>query len=122
MDEATKKLISWLESEHSRIINFENDAIKALDNSDNETYLKNIKKKAEALAEIYSNSENYLVNVPANIADITRNTLSNFSGNAKMSLKINSAFFMSALLYPDEHKKGEPDNFAIFIKDLKQEF
>lgn len=122
MDEATKKLIFWLESEHSRIMNFENDAIKALDNSDNETYLKNIKKKAEALAEIYSNSENYLVNVPANIADITRNTLSNFSGNAKMSLKINSPFFMSALLYPDEHKKGEPDNFAIFIKDLKQEF
>ena len=47
-----------------------------------------------------------------------REVLSAFSQNARTALHLDSVFYMSALLYPDDHRKGEPDNLEKLIISL----
>ena len=48
------------------------------------------------------------------------NRLSEFAMGAENALSIDSPFYMSALLYPDEHKPGEPNNLELLIAELKR--
>jgi hypothetical protein len=41
-----------------------------------------------------------------------------FSKNAQTALRLDSVFYMSALLYPGDHQKGEPDNLEKLIASL----
>ncbi len=41
-----------------------------------------------------------------------------FSANAARSLDIGSVFYMSALLYPDDHREGEPNNLERLISEV----
>ena len=46
--------------------------------------------------------------------------LEGFSASARMSLRLNSVFYMSALLYPDDHKPGQPDNLTLCIDRMEK--
>ena len=45
--------------------------------------------------------------------------LNGFSLNASNSLRIGSVFYMSALLYPDEHKPGAPNNLEFLPAEVR---
>ena len=46
--------------------------------------------------------------------------LESFSASARMSLRLNSVFYMSALLYPDNHRPGQPDNLTLCIERMEK--
>lgn len=48
------------------------------------------------------------------------NRLSEFAMGAENALSIGSPFYMSALLYPDEHQPGEPNNLELLIAELQR--
>lgn len=41
-----------------------------------------------------------------------------FSASAAMSLQVGSVFFMSALLYPEDHVPGSPNDLELFADSL----
>ena len=45
-------------------------------------------------------------------------TLHGFSESAEKSLQVNSPWFMSALLYPEDYREGEPNNLEKLIQSL----
>ena len=47
--------------------------------------------------------------------------LEKFSSSARMALRLNSIFYMGALLYPDDHIKGEPDNLILCIERIEKQ-
>ncbi len=45
--------------------------------------------------------------------------LRDFAAGAENALSIGSPFYMSALLYPDEHQPGDPNNLELLIAELR---
>lgn len=86
---------------------------------DQEAYNATMREKATLLSKIYEDAEALVDALPRAQADEVAGRLEQFSGNAAMSLKIGSVFFMSALLYPDEHKAGEPNNLELLAAEVR---
>lgn len=112
-----QKILAWLQARHDEVMASEAAALEALSRGDITAYATDMRKKATllaALAEEYSKFASVLPD--RKILE----KLEQFSANAATALELDSVFYMSALLYRDDHKKGEPDNFEVFIRDLNQ--
>lgn len=112
--------LQWLESRHKEIMACENNALDALKKSNIEAYNDKMREKAKMLSNLAYDSKPHLSNVPENLRMKVEHSLDNFSRSAATSLKLDSIFYMSALLYRDDHKSGEPDNLEVFIGELKK--
>lgn len=108
----------WLSERHAAIMATEQDGLKLLDQDDTAGYREAMRKKAEMLAALASEAAPLLKELPSDKKNTIESALDNFSANAATSLSLDSVFYMSALLYPDDHKKGEPDNLERFIQSL----
>lgn len=112
--------IDWLEDQHREVMAREAEAMKALDISDKAAYEEGMREKAKLLKNIYVLAMPRLKDCPEDKKEKVQEVLQDFSRNAATALSLDSPFYMSALLYPDDHKKGEPDNFQKFINALKK--
>lgn len=113
--------IDWLEARHASIMAEERQALALLAAGDKPGYAAKMRAKAESLASLAKDAAPKLAGLPEAQREQILNGLMRFSQSAANGLNIGSLFYMSALLYPDEHKPGEPDNLALFIKRLKVE-
>jgi len=82
-------------------------------------YEAKMREKAELLAALAEDAENLAQALPAPLAEAAAQRLEEFSQNAANALRIGSVFYMSALLYPDEHKPGEPNNLELFAGEVR---
>ena len=57
--------------------------------------------------------------VEGELGDEITQKLEQFSMSASTALRIGSVFFMTALLYPEDHKPGEPNDLDAYIEKLK---
>lgn len=104
----------WLESRHSEIMGRERQALELMAKGDIAGYRAQMRAKAELLAGLADAA------VKAGYADSKALAqLRQFSASAATALDLGSVFYMSALLYPDEHKAGKPDNLQKLIATLK---
>lgn len=120
MSKQTEELLQHLKNIHEQVINAEQIAIKALEKGDKGTYNLNMRNKAEILAEI----DSLLPLCPAMDNEFwtrIKKQLKSFSANAKMALNLDSIFYMSALLYPDDHVDGMPDNLLKLIMAIEKD-
>ncbi len=46
--------------------------------------------------------------------------LERFAQNASQALAIGSVFYMYALLYPDNHVKGEPNDLELLAEEIQR--
>ena len=76
-------------------------------------------EKARQIANLSDECGPYLEKLPADKKDAYAAEIERFSTSAKAALSLDSVFYMSALLYRDDHKEGEPDNLAVFIEKIK---
>ena len=83
---------------------------------DQDAYERLMRGKAELLAELAADAEHLLDGA----TDVEAQAIRAFSMSAYQSLQVGSVFFMSALLYPEEHKKGEPNELEILAAALRQ--
>lgn len=112
-------LADWLEQKHTESKSIETAGIAMLKSGDGDGYRKKMRQRAELLASLYEEAAPLLNSLPQTVRQQISDTLRRFSDSAATSLKLNSVFYMSALLYPDEYVIGEPDNLEKFIAEIK---
>lgn len=112
-------LIEWLNSVNRAVHDLEQQAAKILEKPDyNQPYRKLMLRKAGLLAGVSAEYRKLLKGRPELYNVEVAQRLGDFSRNAEVALKLDSLFYMSALLYPDEHKPGEPNNLELLIAQL----
>lgn len=82
-------------------------------------YAAKMREKAELLANLADEAETLSGALDPMLAESAGDQLEAFSASAANALRIGSVFYMSALLYPDEHKPGEPNNLEILAAEVR---
>jgi len=119
MSDPVAVLAAWLTQAHRDLKKLESDALAALhEKKDEAAYRLLMRKRAERLAALDVESKKALSGVPEPLYTEASVALSRFSRGAQRALELDSVFYMSALLYPDEHRAGEPDNLERLIQSI----
>lgn len=82
-------------------------------------YGAKMREKAALLAALAADARPLVLALEPRLASLADERLERFSQSAAMSLKVGSPFFMSALLYPDEHKPGEPNDLDLYVAEVR---
>lgn len=110
---------AWLAERCAFLRNLEAEARRVLqDEKDTEKYRLLMRQKAMFLQALPEEGETFLANLPPAVAAETEERLDAFSRNASRALDIDSVFYMSALLYPDDHTEGQPNNLELFAGEM----
>lgn len=119
--ENPEAFIKWLQGVIDKINKFERQGREAVAKGNQDSYIGIMKQKARLLASLYVKASPYLDNMDSEeAADYAERGLSVYSYNANKALELNSVFYMSALLFPDEYKQGELHNLEIFRDEMKK--
>ena len=113
-------LILWLRNRHAEVMATETQALARLDAGDTPGHNELMRCKAELLAAMAEDAKPLLEPLPGETRFNYALALESFSASARMSLRLNSIFYMSALLYPDDHKPGQPDNLTLCIDRMEK--
>ena len=113
-------VINLLQKKHDQAMEHENKALELLASGDKAGYESEMRLKAQALAEMAAEAEEFVEPLRPHPGNDIPKTLKGFSGSASTALHLDSPFYMSALLYNDDHKPGEPDNLILYIQSLAQ--
>ena len=115
-------LREWLEQRHAAVMAAENRALACLEKGDLPGHSEGMHEKARLLAAISKDVAPLLAALPADMdaqeRERLRHRLHCFSASANNALRLDSLFYMSALLYPEGHKPGQPDDMQVFIASL----
>ena len=118
-DKARAALAAWLRERSAAVKECERRAKAALHDDGNETaYRELMRQKASLLAAAAGDAAPLLNALSGPEKDMVQEHLEAFSHNAATSLRLDSVFYMSALLYPDDYREGEPDNLEKLIAAL----
>ena len=117
-DSNSAPVIDWLKAQHAAIMADEAEALARLGAGDTGGYTEKMRAKAEAVAALAKDAAPVLAGLPEAVRERVQRGILRFSQSAATGLQLGSVFYMSALLYPDDHKPGEPDNLALFIEEL----
>lgn len=116
-----KALAAWLRNQHASIKKCETDAAFNLyEQNDSAAHRRLMIERAELVAGLDLNSKELVAALPEDIRDSTADALRKFANGAANALRLDSIFYMSALLYPGKHQKGEPDNLERLISSLER--
>ena len=116
----SKPLIDFLKEKQKAIGDIESSAAVCLEKGQIVEYKDLMYKKAEILADLTDDALNFLRSIPQPEQDEIKSELNDFSINASEALELNSTFYMSALLYPEDYKPGNPNNLEKFIAQLEK--
>lgn len=87
---------------------------------DDAGYRKAMQEKASWLANLATNARPYLEALPLEAQPMLEHRLHMFAQSAQRSLDIGSVFYMSALLYPEDHQPGQPNTLELWLADLER--
>ena len=107
-------LKAYLEDAADRVRNIETRAAAALKTQGQAAYEEAMREKAELLAGLSGDAGGRFPDLDEPLAARLRR----FSASARRSLDIGSVFFMSALLYPEDYREGEPNDLERFAGEL----
>ncbi len=110
----------WLTERCEFLHNLEREAERVLQQEkDTEKYKALMCQKAMFLQALPEEAEDRADLLPDDTADMVMERLEYFSGNASRALRVGSVFFMYALLYPDDHKKGDPNDLDKLAAEVR---
>lgn len=118
MKNINEDFINWLRAQHQEIMSCEKQALDCLDAGDKTGYSEYMHEKARKLRDLHRLAMGRLDNIPEDARYEIQDRLSTFSNGAATALSLDSLFYMSALLYRDDHKEGEADNLERMIQEL----
>lgn len=118
-DPVLVSLIQWLRTRHDEVMAVEAQALARLDTGDTPGHNEDMRRKAELLASMADDAKPLLEPLPGETRFNYALALEGFSSSARMALRLNSVFYMSALLYPDDHKPGQADNLTLCINRME---
>ena len=112
---------TWLLDRCNQVALLEKEAAAALHTDDNpEQYRRIMRQKALLLESLYIDTEPLLAPLPGEQARMAADRLRRFSASAARSLELESVFYMSALLFPENHSEGEPNDLEAFLAEVRQ--
>ena len=121
MNTSLEQVVTLLRNAAETVASLESQATEALGGQqDDAAYRKLMLQKAELLAGLAGKAAPLVEALPPTHKERVAATLGSFSKNAATAIKLSSIFYMSALLYPDDHQQGQPNNLELFIKSLDQ--
>lgn len=113
--------LNFLRDRIRQVRDIESAAYDLLHNAgDDAGYREAMHRKAELLANLSANAAPFLDALSLERRPMIEHKLDMFSQSARRSLDIGSVFYMSALLYPDDHKPGEPNTLEIWLTELER--
>lgn len=112
--------MDWLEERNREVLNLEARGGELLDTGDAGGYRRVMREKAELLADLADDGSGKLFSLPEAMRPAVRERLAAFAFSAGSALELDSVFYMSALLYPEDHRKGQPNDLQAFADDLKR--
>lgn len=113
-------LIDWLEQRAARVRELESRAREVIETRrDQKGYEALMREKAQLLAGLAEEAGALPDGAGESEAARVRKRLARFSRSASTALEIGSVFFMSALLYPEDHVPGQPNDLDTFIASLR---
>lgn len=89
------------------------------DKGDQAGYTAKMREKATLLSELADDAKPFTDALDPALKRAAADRLERFSGSASMSLSVGSVFFMSALLYPDDHRPGEPNDLENYAAEVR---
>lgn len=90
-------------------------------NYSEEAYRDIMRQKATLLASLGKLTAPLIAQLPqTEQTAIIDERLMRFSQSASNALNLNSVFYMSALLFPEDHEDGTPNDLEQFIEDYLQ--
>jgi len=117
--QALAELIAFLEDKSATVIRLEKEGDAALDSEGQLAFQTKLEEKAELLAELGEKAWPLTEKIEGDFGNEIAQKLEQFSMSASASLRIGSVFFMTALLYPENHQPGEPNDLQAYITELK---
>lgn len=121
-EELQTEFLGWLDDCRKRVDACEAHGKEAAEKMDDDAYRRCMQEKAEFLQSLFPQAEKLLGELPGSIKEYPLTVLQRFSNNAASALRIGSVFFMSALLFPDDHKPGEPNDLDRFFVVLNEQW
>jgi hypothetical protein len=105
------RIIPVLEDAAARIQDLESRAGERLhQDNDPERYHELMREKARVLADLPAVAEPVLQSEDPVLSERVAARLARFSQSANQALDLDSVFYMSALLYPEDHREGDPND------------
>ena len=114
--------LSWLEERARDVRRIEGQALHELERKDIEAYRDGMRRKATLLASLPKASVPLLDGLPTDAAHAIQEGLWRFARNAGNALSLDSVFYMSALLYPEDYREGQANDLEIFLQELRLRF
>ena len=116
-----RNLLDFLRERIRLVREAEESALHQMHSKGDETgYRGGMRRRAELLAAMSADAIPFLDAVAAERRPMIEHRLDMFSQSARRSLDIGSVFYMSALLYPDDHKPGEPNTLEAWLTELER--
>lgn len=117
--QALADLIAHLEETAATVNRLEKEGDAVIEIEGQLAFQAKLEEKAEILAALGEKSWKRTQKVGGELGDEIAQRLEQFSMSASTALRIGSVFFMTALLYPEDHAPGEPNDLDRFIVELK---
>lgn len=118
-DQAVLELIEYLEKVNAEVKRIEAEGDAVLGSSGQDAFRAKLEEKAELLAGLAEDSLDLVERVDGGLGDEIAQRMERFSTSASTALRVGSVFFMTALLYPEDHRPGEPNDLEVFIGELR---
>lgn len=94
-------------------------AMEALAKGDTSLHRENMMEKCEILHDLPDNADPYLDGSDG-LTDKLKKGLADFSRKAGQALDLESIFYMSALLYPEDYQDGEVNDLERFLGEFPE--
>jgi len=115
------KIIDTLKEAAAGVRALEAEAEEALSNKDDaDTYRSKLEQKAMLIIDLESEVDDPLAALDPGLSRRISGGLSRFAASAERGLGLESLFYLSALLYPQDHVEGEMNDLENFIEALEQ--
>ena len=113
-------IIMFLDEISAKINDCEKNAKKFISEGDNAAYIKTMQQKAEIIAELPIDIKKYdESDIPAAMRKFISEKISSFSAAAKTAIELQSNWYMSQLLFNEDYKEGDLNNFELFLQKVK---
>ncbi len=113
------ELIEFLEEKAARVRQLEEEGNAIIDTEGQRAFQVKLEAKAEILAALGEGAWKLTEKIDGELGNEIAQKLEQFSMSASAALRIGSVFFMTALLYPEDHKPGDPNDLETYIAELK---
>ena len=113
---------AWLEERARDVRRIEQQALRELERNNTQGYRDAMRGKAKLLASLPKASIPLVGGLPGDASQAIQEGLWRFARNAGNALSLDSVFYMSALLYPEDYREGEANDLELFLEELRTRF